>query len=247
MFCPVCRKDTRKDDQIICSDCKANNPYNLLGGYSTTKSISEELKKIGPYEEQIKQQKKQFKIALTVMAILSIGLILSLLFSGQQKSPIEASSSGSTQKLEQRIMELEGQLVEKEQELAEAADSKAELNATLNTSLRADAKQSLSNSEHEVAKYNAELKSLELSNSAKDQEIVSLKAQVKELNSRHMASDRVPTNLSAQVHVVSSGESLSSIALKYYKSENKISVILEDNDISDADKIYVGQKLKIRK
>jgi len=100
MICPICRKDSRTANQIICADCKEKNPYNLLGGYSSTKSISEELKKVGPYEEQIKKQKKILRGALAAIVVLFLGLILSLVLRGGNQLPITNDMSVLTEKLE---------------------------------------------------------------------------------------------------------------------------------------------------
>ncbi len=46
-------------------------------------------------------------------------------------------------------------------------------------------------------------------------------------------------------HKVVKGETLGSISLKYYKTKDYITKIMELNNIEDADKIYEGQKLKL--
>lgn len=241
MICPICRKDTRTGDQIICADCKEKNPYNLLGGYSTTKSISEELKKVGLYEDLINRQKKLLKAALAAIILLLIGLILSLVLRGGDQLPVNADMSDATEKLEAQIINLENQLLDMEQELEAISTSETEPIPNKETSLRAEATQS-PNSD-----WDSIVKELQLAITAKDAEVEALKSKVNELSSGKVTNTSMQSNTNSQIHVVTSGESLSSIALKYYNDEGKISVLLSDNNISDADKIYVGQELKIRK
>ncbi len=241
MICPICRKDTRTADQIICAECKEKNPYNLLGGYSTTKSISEELKKVAPYEALIDKQKKLLKAALAAIVLLFVGLILSLVLGAEDQLPITAHMSDATEKLEAKIVNLEKQLSDAEQEIEAISEGGTDPIPNTETSLLAEAKQSPS------AGMDSVVKELQLVITAKDAEVEALKSQVSELTTLNLTNATIQGKTSSQIHVVTSGESLSSIALKYYGSENKINVILSDNDISDADKIYVGQELKIRK
>ena len=48
-----------------------------------------------------------------------------------------------------------------------------------------------------------------------------------------------------KTHVVAKGESLHTIALRYYGSMGEYWKIIEDNKLQ-SDMLYVGQKLKIR-
>ena len=56
-----------------------------------------------------------------------------------------------------------------------------------------------------------------------------------------------PAGTASQFHDVVSGDTLSAIAKKYYGDANKYNVIFEANKpmLSDPDKIYPGQKLRI--
>ena len=71
-LCPICRKKVVQKDQIICTDCKASNPYNALGGYSPTFKIHEELTKIGGYKDEITRLGKRLKIYERVVIILLV-------------------------------------------------------------------------------------------------------------------------------------------------------------------------------
>ncbi|MDO5292619.1 MAG: LysM peptidoglycan-binding domain-containing protein [bacterium] len=59
------------------------------------------------------------------------------------------------------------------------------------------------------------------------------------------AQKEVAATTDEKVHKVIKGETLGSISLKYYKTKDYITKIMELNDIEDADKIYEGQKLKL--
>jgi len=74
MNCPICRKVELEGQQIICSKCKEDSPYNLLSGYSPVKKISDELKKVGLYKKKI----RQLTVGLIATGIL---LVIAILFS----------------------------------------------------------------------------------------------------------------------------------------------------------------------
>lgn len=78
-YCPICRKNELELDQILCSVCKADNPYNLLGGYSPTKKIYDELNKIGEYKDQISKLESQLKFASVLVLLLS-ALVIGILW-----------------------------------------------------------------------------------------------------------------------------------------------------------------------
>lgn len=71
-YCPICRKNPLPPEQILCPDCQADNPYNLLGGYSPTKTIHGELKKIGEYKDQISSLQRRLRSAGLIIIVLSI-------------------------------------------------------------------------------------------------------------------------------------------------------------------------------
>ena len=54
-------------------------------------------------------------------------------------------------------------------------------------------------------------------------------------------------NSEYDIHIVQSGDTLSSISLKYYGVSNKYEDIIEYNNLKDADNLVAGQELKIRK
>lgn len=51
--------------------------------------------------------------------------------------------------------------------------------------------------------------------------------------------------VSAKTHVVAKGETLSNICLKYYGTVAKAGVVAKYNNMDDADKLYVGQVIKL--
>ena len=69
-YCPICRKTVLEPEQILCPKCKADNPYNLLGGMSPTMNIHEELNKIGEYKDEIAGLHKRLKVFGRVIIIL---------------------------------------------------------------------------------------------------------------------------------------------------------------------------------
>jgi len=54
-------------------------------------------------------------------------------------------------------------------------------------------------------------------------------------------------NSEYDIHIVQSGDTLSSISLKYYGVSNKYEDIIAYNNLKDADNLVAGQELKIRK
>ncbi|MBL4753514.1 MAG: hypothetical protein JKY52_07990 [Flavobacteriales bacterium] len=73
-YCPICRKNVLEPAQILCTSCKSDNPYNLLGGYSPTKKIHDELHKIGQYKDEISVLEKKLRSAGIIIVILSVGI-----------------------------------------------------------------------------------------------------------------------------------------------------------------------------
>ena len=74
-YCPICRKNPLPPEQILCPDCQADNPYNLLGGYSPTKKIYDELTKIGEYKDKITTLQKQLTFAGVLILLLCAGIV----------------------------------------------------------------------------------------------------------------------------------------------------------------------------
>ena len=79
-YCPICRKGVLESEQILCADCKADNPYNLLGGYSPTKKIHDELNKIGEYKDEMIALQKQLKLAGAVILVLCAAIVGIVMF-----------------------------------------------------------------------------------------------------------------------------------------------------------------------
>ena len=78
-YCPICRKNELEQDQILCTECKSDNPYNLLGGYSPTKKIYDELNKVGEYKDQISKLETQLKFT-SVLVLLLAALVIGVLW-----------------------------------------------------------------------------------------------------------------------------------------------------------------------
>jgi len=78
-YCPICRKNALEPEQILCSTCKADNPYNLLGGYSPTKKIYDELNKVGEYKDQISKLESLLKFT-SVLVLLLAALVIGVLW-----------------------------------------------------------------------------------------------------------------------------------------------------------------------
>ena len=79
-YCPICRKNELEPEQILCSSCKSDNPYNLLGGYSPTKKIHDELNKIGEYKDEIASLRKQLTVAGMLILTLCAGIVGIVMF-----------------------------------------------------------------------------------------------------------------------------------------------------------------------
>jgi len=79
-YCPICRKNALEPEQILCSTCKADNPYNLLGGYSPTKKIHDELNKIAAYKDEISSLQKQLTFAGILILTLCMGILGVVMF-----------------------------------------------------------------------------------------------------------------------------------------------------------------------
>jgi len=218
MNCPICRKVELEGQQIICSKCKEDSPYNLLSGYSPVKKISDELKKVGLYKKKI----RQLTVGLIATGIL---LVIAILFSivgivsseelGGNENVVEEAGFHTPDPV---LPEVNEPIVDSSlsKELAKLKEENSQLKRDI---------------EELGQKYSLEKKEWE-------QEKMAL-STVKTVKPE---SDKKTIE-----HIVASGESLSSIALKYYGAGEKYLKIAKDNKMEFPDQLEIGQLLHIYK
>ena len=252
--CPICRKTTLEGEQIICPKCKADSPFTLLEGYSPVKKISDELKKIDSYKDQIKKL-RMYLYGFIVLLVLSLAytfIIMPLIAEGNENdgTSVIAVENPLNGKLQIQVDSLQSILKKQNVVMEELQSSQVEPKNNgndLETSMNEELKQTVEklNAEQSILQqandsYKATIKELE---SERD-ELKKSMAQLKAAKKDYSESGSSPSSIT---HIVQEGESLFSIARKYFGNGMKYEKIATDNNIADPGSITRGQKLLINK
>ena len=252
--CPICRKTTLEGEQIICPKCKADSPFTLLEGYSPVKKISDELKKIDSYKDQIKKL-RIYLYGLIVLLVFSLAytfIILPLITEDNEhdgtsviavENPLNGKLQIQVDSLESLLKKQNATMEELQSVQVEPQNKDNDLESSKNEELKQEVKklkaeQSILNQSNDT--YKATIKELESERDELQKSMVQLKAAKKD----HSQSGSGAT---AITHIVQEGESLFSIARKYFGNGMKYEKIAADNNIADPGSITKGQELLINK
>jgi len=250
-ICPICRKPNLEGQQIICLSCKADSPYTLLEGYSSTVRISDELEKIEGYKEKISslsKSLKSLKYLSIVLGSLSVSfLIVSFLIyiNSTNKYSEPEKSDENPSKLEFVLDSLEKETLGKDVKL----DSLNNVIVVFKNKVNSLKQPEVNGEQTQQEDFQKTIQELNTQNATQEIEISKLNQDLKFLQEKLDKSNSTKIHAKENtelVHVVKEGESLYTIAKLYYGNGMKYLEIAQYNQISDPQSIRKGERLKIK-
>lgn len=250
-ICPICRKPNLEGQQIICLSCKAESPYTLLEGYSSTVRISDELEKIAGYKENISSLSKSLKSLKRLSIVLgcfSLFLIVTTFFiyiNSTNENSQPQNTDENVYKFEFLLDSLEKATLDKDLKL----DSLNNVIAVFNNKVKSLKQPEVNVEQTQQEDFQKTIQELNTQNASQEIEISQLNQDLEFLQEKldKSISTKVhATENSELVHLVKEGESLYTIAKLYYGNGMKYLEIAEYNKISDPQSIRKGQRLLIK-